>query len=173
MWRICEEHRRVENRDGYLGLGFDVCPKCSYDWDTQKSVLCFEHAKEVANGVLPGLESWTEQTKIPDYWRFHYRYRAAEIALKAGELAQDVQLKALINYSAGNMLANRSPQEADVFYKRLVNHSKGTKLATIADKNRWFPKNEVLAQEQKNISPCQSMKEVHQLMQKIFTETVK
>jgi hypothetical protein len=88
IWRICEEHRRVENRDGYLGLGFDVCPKkCSYDLDTDKWTLCSEHAQEAAKGVLIGLEAWTDQTKIPDYWRFHYRYRAAKIALAAGKLA--------------------------------------------------------------------------------------
>ena len=170
-WFLCKDHSSAENSVGYLG--FDGCRKCSYELETGKWTLCVAHAKEVAKGVLPGLGSEIDWKKIPDYWRFHYRYRAAKIALKAGELAQDVQLKAMINYSAGYMLANRSPQEADVFYKRLVNHSKGTKLATIADKNRWFPKNEVLEREQKNISPCQSLEEVHQLMQKIFTEAVK
>lgn len=170
IWRICEEHRRVENRDGYLGLGFYVCPKkCSYDWDTDKWTLCSEHAQEAAKGVLIGLEAWTDQTKIPDYWRFHYRYRAAKIALAAGKLARDRELKALINYSAGNMLANRSPQEANIFYKRLVIHGRGTKLAAAADEKRWFPKNTVLNNEEKELKYYHSLEEIHQLMASAFS----
>ena len=170
-WFLCKDHSNAENNVGYLGLA--VCRKCSYDFDTGKWTLCVDHAKEVAKGVLPGLGSEIDWKKIPDYWRFHYRYRAAKIALTAGELTKYPEFKALINYSAGSMLAKRSPQEADVFYKRLVNQSRGTQLAALADKKRWFPKNEVLDQEQKNINPCQSLEEVRQLMKKAFSEKTK
>ena len=103
--------------------------------------------------------------KIPDHWRYHYRYRAADIALQAGDLAQNSDLKALLNYSAGTMLANRSPQEADVFYKRLVRQCQGSILAEAADQARWFPQNEVLAKEQKDLKYLNTLQEVRQLIQ--------
>ena len=174
---LCGTETEPDNFRYYGNYGvysdFKVCKKCSYKHKSGQWYLCGDHGRGVKNGTLPGMGAKIDWKNIPEYWRFHYRYRAAKIALTAGELTKDPEFKALINYSAGSMLAKRSPQEADVFYKRLVNQSRGTQLAALADKKRWFPKNEVLDQEQKNINPCQSLEEVRQLMKKAFSEKTK
>jgi tetratricopeptide (TPR) repeat protein len=71
--------------------------------------------------------------------RFHYRYRAAEIAWKATRLLpdNDPRLAAMLNL-AGRWLANRDEKEADRFYQSLESHCARTDLGREATKLRWF-----------------------------------
>lgn len=71
--------------------------------------------------------------------RFHYRYRAAELAWKAAELAPDnSNTKVHILNSAGKWLAARDPIAADRFYKALVRRNWSHPLGQAADQKRWF-----------------------------------
>ncbi|MFM7180953.1 MAG: hypothetical protein ACKO2G_05760 [Verrucomicrobiales bacterium] len=71
--------------------------------------------------------------------RYHYRYRAADIAWKAAELAPDnSNTKVHILNTAGKWLASRDPIAADRFYKAMVRRNWSHPLGQTADKNRWF-----------------------------------
>ncbi|MDF1664307.1 MAG: hypothetical protein P1V97_21250 [Planctomycetota bacterium] len=72
--------------------------------------------------------------------RFHYRYKAAELAWLAADLMpdQDPKTAALLN-EAGTWLKYRDPKAADRFYKAIVNRCGKTKLGAKARKKRWFP----------------------------------
>ena len=102
--------------------------------------------------------------------RFHYRYLAAEMALAAGQLADDEELRALIHLFGGSCLKLRSNREADLFYKRLVTMSRNTMLGKLADKQRWFPVVKVLQNEINREFPCESLEAVHELMRSAFPD---
>jgi hypothetical protein len=71
--------------------------------------------------------------------RFHYRYRAADLAWKAAELAPDnSNTKVHILNTAGKWLAARDPISADRFYKALVRRNWSHPLGQAADQKRWF-----------------------------------
>lgn len=71
--------------------------------------------------------------------RFHYRYRAAELAWKAAEFAPDnSNTKVHILNTAGKWLAYRDPVAADRFYKALVRRNWSHPLGQAADQKRWF-----------------------------------
>jgi hypothetical protein len=72
--------------------------------------------------------------------RFHYRYRAAELAWQAAQLMPDnSDATARVLCTAGTWLKNRDPQAADKFYKALVRRCRHTALGQQADLLRWFP----------------------------------
>ncbi len=126
--------------------------------------LCGKHAavvREHAPGfLLPG-----NKLSVLPHKRWHYRIRAAELALQAGELTLDEDLRALIHFFGGSV------SQDDIFYKRLVNLSRNTKLGKLADQKRWFPKN--ILQLQKEISiidPILSLEDVKFLMNISFPE---
>lgn len=80
-----------------------------------------------------------EQTApVPDI-RFHYRHRAAELAMAAAGRAWNRHQKAMILWSAGNWLKLRHPDAADPYYKKLA-RIPFQPLAKAADQQRWFPK---------------------------------
>lgn len=72
--------------------------------------------------------------------RFHYRYKAAELAWNAASLMpnNDDKTAARLN-EAGTWLKYRDPKSADRFYKALVNRCGKTILGAKARKKRWFP----------------------------------
>ena len=107
---------------------------------------------------------------MPRNRRFHYRYRAAELAEKAAEWAQDDDLRALANLFGGECLRRRTPRKANVFYKRLVKDSPYTGIAKIADRLRWFPDCPALKEEMNTLKPHGSVAEVKQLMRKAVEE---
>ncbi len=77
----------------------------------------------------------------PPAARFHYRYRAADLAwLAAGLLPNDQPETAQVLYTAGRWIANRTPAEADRFYKSLVTRCPHTELGRAAAALHWFPK---------------------------------
>jgi hypothetical protein len=71
--------------------------------------------------------------------RFHYRQRAAEIALLATTLLPDNdRLTATILNTAGNWLARRYPDDAEIYYKTLVFRCPDTDLGRAAAAERWL-----------------------------------
>jgi hypothetical protein len=73
--------------------------------------------------------------------RYHYRYKAADLAWQASQLMPDNDpATAIVLWKAGRWLAAKDPQAADRFYKSLVVRCPQTALGQQADKLRWFPK---------------------------------
>lgn len=75
--------------------------------------------------------------------RFHYRYRAAELAWWAASLLpNESDETAKILATAGGWLKARDPQAAKPFYQALVIRCGSTELGRRAEERRWFPKDE-------------------------------
>lgn len=136
---------------------------CKYDNATGYWIFCDTHAKHFDADKLPGLGAEIDFRKVPKHLRFHYRYRAAKLLLQAGDLAEDKDLKALINMFGGFCMV-RSRYEADIFYKRLVIGSKGTEWSKEADRIRWFPKSNALDDLFYRGGTCYTMDEVKKVM---------
>lgn len=76
---------------------------------------------------------------VPDQ-RWHYRYRAADLAWQAAaELPDGSEDKARVLAVAGTWLKGKDPEAADRFYKALVRCCRNTELGRAADELRWFP----------------------------------
>lgn len=72
--------------------------------------------------------------------RFHYRYKAADLAWKAALSMPDQDPRtAELLCKAGTWLKYRDPKAADRFYKALVIRCGQTELGRLARKKRWFP----------------------------------
>lgn len=86
-----------------------------------------------------------EKSRSPKQ-RFHYRYRAAEIAGWAASLMpNDSEEAAHILYTAGGWLKARDPQAANPFYQLLVIRCGNTPLGRAAAARHWFPADEAEA----------------------------
>ena len=161
------------HRGGYgIEADFEDCPNCKYDPETdQWTNICMKH-RELYSAINSREMFYQEGERqpVPRNQRFHYRYRAAELAEKAAEMAQDADLRALANLFGGECLRIRTPRKADIFYKRLVRNSPYTAIAKIADKLRWFPNCPALRNEFDSIVPCKSLEEVKALMQQTVLE---
>lgn len=145
------------------------CPQCKFDPIMGTWSFC---KKANAGGYYkgyPGFNAVKNYLDVPWYQRWHYRYKACAMALEAAEMAEDVELKALIYYFGGEILRRQSPHEADVFYKRLVRNCHATELGKLADVTRWFPvENIILRKEVRSIKPCPTVAEAKKIMQKAF-----
>jgi hypothetical protein len=76
--------------------------------------------------------------------RFHYRYRAADLAWQAVSLMPDgTDETARRLCVAGSWLKDRDPAAADRFYRALVRRCGQTALGRQAETLRWFPKSEI------------------------------
>ena len=72
--------------------------------------------------------------------RFHYRYRAAELAeIAAGLLPNNSEDAARIYLTAGGWLKNRDPDTANRLYRQLVIRCPNTQLGKAAAEASWFP----------------------------------
>lgn len=72
--------------------------------------------------------------------RYHYRYRAAQLAeLAAGLLPNNDENAARIYRVAGEWLRLRDPEAADRLYKQLVVRCPETELGQAAAQLNWFP----------------------------------
>ena len=163
---------------GSYGLDAEIedCPNCKYGPETDCwTAICTNHQSPYGHYLQ---EDKTEhdytpvrgRPPAPRNQRFHYRYRAAELARQAADLAQDEDLRALANLFGGECLRIRTPRRADVFYKRLVKQSPHSAIAKIADKLRWFPDCPALKGELNSITPCKSLDEVKTLFQTASAE---
>lgn len=92
------------------------------------------------NSVSRGERDRLDKTVVYPNKRFHYRYRAAQLAeWSAGLLPNDSEDAALIYTIAGNWLKLRDPQAADHLYKLLVVRCPNTKLGKAASASHWLP----------------------------------
>lgn len=95
----------------------------SYDWG-------FDSSNRLAYAAV----------EVKPFRRFHYRYRAAELAWEAAALMPNQNDEtARLLCEAGSWLKDRDPQAADRFYKALVKRCDATALGKEADRRRWFP----------------------------------
>lgn len=85
-------------------------------------------------------KSRVEHTAPDVIKRFHYRYKAADLAWKAADLMPDNDNQtAIVLCQAGSWLKAQDPKAADRFYKALVRRCRKTDLGAAADTLRWFP----------------------------------
>jgi tetratricopeptide (TPR) repeat protein len=78
--------------------------------------------------------------EVKPFLRFHYRYRAAELAWEAAtQMPDNTDETARILCEAGSWLKDRDPPAADRFYKALVRRCGDTPLGQEAERCRWFP----------------------------------
>ena len=160
------------------GLPYDSCAlsnksaRCQYNKLTGKWTLCEEHMifyHDDDSFSFPGFNAPKDHRNIPATQRYHYRYQAARLALKAGNIAQDDDLRAIIYIFGGNCLRKTSLPEADIFYKMLVNECRGSLLSKLADRQRWFPTDCVRMNKEVNHStPLKDMAAVKALIAEIF-----
>ncbi|MEA2559409.1 MAG: hypothetical protein QOH06_913 [Acidobacteriota bacterium] len=94
------------------------------------------------NRLLPETPDETARVKenrVSPWKRFHYRYRAADLAWEAASLLPSGDEKAGMLATAGSWIEHADPQAADRFYKQLVRCCGSTELGREADELRWFP----------------------------------
>ena len=71
--------------------------------------------------------------------RFHYRYVAADLAMKAArELPRNHPLLARLYNTAGRWIAANDPEAADPFYQAMVKRCSQTQAGRDAETKRWF-----------------------------------
>jgi hypothetical protein len=80
-----------------------------------------------------------KRNRVNPWRRFHYRYRAADLAWEAASLLPAGDEKAGMLATAGRWIEHEDPQAADRFYKQLVRCCGSTELGREADELRWFP----------------------------------
>ncbi len=164
---------------GYgTSLPYDDCAlskrnaRCQYNKILGEWTLCREHISWHSNEStlsFPGFNAPKDHRNIPATQRYHYRYQAARLALKAGNIAKDDDLRAIIYIFGGNCLRKTSLPEADIFYKMLVNECRGSLLSKLADRQRWFPTDCVRMNKEVNHStPLKDMAAVKALIEEIF-----
>jgi tetratricopeptide (TPR) repeat protein len=79
-----------------------------------------------------------ERNRLPSK-RFHYRYRAADLAWEATKLLPSGDKKAEMLATAGSWIKSQDTKAADRFYKELVRCCGSTGLGHQANELRWFP----------------------------------
>ena len=144
------EAARITRAEGFELFGTEFGPDFfSLGGQFQQDAKDSPKARENATGVLK--PSADERARVqasaatPDL-RFHYRYRACELAWQAAELMPDQSPEtAEVLCEAGRWLAARNPNYADRFYKALVTRCGATELGKQAAQLKWFPRSEVKA----------------------------
>lgn len=161
------------------GLPYDNCAvskkedKCHFNpitgtWDK----ICDKHwPLHQSDSIFsfPGFNAPRNYSTVHPAQRFHYRHRAALLAMKAGKIAADDDLRAIIYIFGGNCMRKTSLPEADIFYKMLVNECKKSLLSKLADRQRWFPTSCVrMNKEVNHATPLKDMAAVKNLISEIF-----
>ncbi|HEX6861513.1 MAG TPA: hypothetical protein VF414_01795, partial [Thermoanaerobaculia bacterium] len=80
-----------------------------------------------------------KRNRVRPWKRFHYRYRAADLAWEAAGLLPSGDEKAGMLATAGRWIEHSDPRAADRFYKQLVRCCGSTVLGREADELRWVP----------------------------------
>ena len=172
-----------DNFPGYYGIrkqNFNICAsdkskeeKCHYNPALSEWVLCKEHFDDLRFSevnTFPGWNAPENHSTISATQRYHYRSKAAQLAYKAAQIAEDDDLRAVICFFGGNCLrAGAWYHEADDFYKMLVNECKKSQLSKLADKARWFPvDNPIIMKEIKHPTPLADLNAVKAIINKMF-----
>ncbi len=124
LWRAAQ----ILRWDGMELIGTELAP----DWHLHDGSFAagFDEEQRLAPATAD----------VQPLLRFHYRYRAAELAWEAAkQMPDNTEATAHVLCTAGTWLKNRDPQAADRFYKALVNRCRQTALGQEADRLRWFP----------------------------------
>lgn len=138
LWRAAE----IARQHGMAIQGTELAPDFSiwsgnFEWPDLDAV---RERFGGGDGLQPtAAESLRRaQHQVPGR-RFHYRQRAAELALLAATLLPDNDEEtARILHTAGRWLAPRNPDEAQYFYKLLVFRCPQTELGRAAAARHWF-----------------------------------
>lgn len=132
---------QLARAEGMVLLGTETDP----DWADESGnfdlgATAANRPKEGVNRAAPDeLQRAADHRPQPDR-RFHYRYRAADLAWDAAKLMPDQSDQtALILATAGNWIKALDPKSADRFYKALVNRCGNTELGKQASAKRWLP----------------------------------
>ncbi|MFL6292786.1 MAG: hypothetical protein ACJ759_17985 [Thermoanaerobaculia bacterium] len=89
-----------------------------------------------------------QRNRVSPWKRFHYRYRAADLAWEAAGLLPSGDEKAGMLATAGSWIEHSDPKAADRFYKQLVRCCGSTDLGRQADELRWFPEADACPNEE-------------------------
>jgi tetratricopeptide (TPR) repeat protein len=132
---------QLARAEGMALLGTETDP----DWASEGGnydlgATAADRPKEGVNRAAPNeLERTTGNLPRPNR-RFHYRYRAADLAWDAAKLMPDQsEQTALVLAMAGNWIKNLDPKGAERFYKALVSRCGKTELGKQASAKRWLP----------------------------------
>ncbi len=132
---------QLARAEGMALLGTETDP----DWADESGnfdlgATAADRPKEGVNRAAPDeLQRAADHRPQPDR-RFHYRYRAADLAWDAAKLMPDQSDQtALILVTAGNWIKALDPKGAERFYKALVSRCGKTELGKQASVKRWLP----------------------------------
>ena len=133
----------VTRKQGMELMGTELDPDWFYFEGQYEMSYRDEMAKRAKNPHLkpgPGEQDKTGRARPEPDKRFHYRYRAAELARKAAALLPDgSDQKARYLATAGTWLKARDPDAARPFFKALMDCCSETELGQAARQAKWFP----------------------------------
>jgi hypothetical protein len=137
LWAAAQQTRE----QGMELLGTESDP----DWASEggefdRGTTTADRPKEGVNRAAPEeLTRAAGNRPTPDR-RFHYRYRAADLAWQAAQLMPDQSDRtALALVSGGNWIKNHDAKGAERFYKALVQRCGKTSLGKQAVAKHWLP----------------------------------
>lgn len=132
---------QLARAEGMALLGTETDP----DWASEGGnfdlgATAADRPKEGVNRAAPDeIKRTTGNLPAPNR-RFHYRYRAADLAWDAAKLMPDQSDQtALVLATAGNWIKNLDAKSAERFYKALVGRCGKTELGKQASAKRWLP----------------------------------
>ena len=120
-------------------IGTEVGPDYAL-WDGAYEYPDLRRAREGPLSLSWEAATRQEKARTPTQ-RFHYRYRAADLAWLAAALSPDDDDRtAAILAGAGGWIADRDPESANLFYKTLVLRCPHTELGAEALQRHWLPR---------------------------------
>ena len=137
LWAAAQQTRE----QGMALLGTESDPDwASTEGNFDLGTTTAERPKDGVNRAAPEeLTRAAGHRPNPDR-RFHYRFRAADLAWQAAQLMPDQSDQtALALVSGGNWIKNHDPKGAERFYKALVQRCGKTSLGKQATAKRWLP----------------------------------
>ena len=147
FWRAAQ----VMKEKGDVLTGTELEPDWEYwggSFDLGSAAADRTGLPALAGGVFAptaGEQARIAASPVPER-RFHYRYRAAELAWWAASLLPgDSDETAAILSEAGGWLKARDPKAAEPFYQALVIRCGRTELGREAARLHWFPKERPVA----------------------------
>ncbi len=88
--------------------------------------------------LRPELDSLVKSRDPSPNERFHYRYLASNLEMKAGSEAKDRTLKAFAFYAGGSYIMARNPKLATPLYRKLIRECNDDPIADMCIKSKWF-----------------------------------
>ncbi len=130
---------RLLKQNGMELIGTEVGPDYAV-WDGAYEYPDLRRTRDEPLSLTWEAVTRQEKARTPTQ-RFHYRYRAADLAWLAAALSPDDDARtAEILTGAGNWIADRDPESANLFYKTLVLRCPHTELGEEALQRHWLPR---------------------------------